>query len=107
MTVTLINTFVVPPEVEQEFVDTWRATVQHFTKAPGFIQTRLHRNTGLNDTTFRYVNVARWKSVEAYRAALEGFVPAGQRFPGVVAHPGLVDVVVDVTADARAEGSDA
>jgi heme-degrading monooxygenase HmoA len=100
MTITLINTFVVPAAVEAEFVATWRSTIDHFRTAPGFIETRLHRNTGLQDTTYGYVNVARWESVAAYRAVFEDFVPAGQRIPGVVAHPGLFEVVAEVTAPA-------
>lgn len=98
MTVTLINTFVVPARVEAEFVATWRSTIDHFRTAAGFIDTRLHRNNGLKDTAYAYVNVARWESVEAYRAVFEDFVPAGQRIPGVVAHPGLFEVVAEVTA---------
>jgi heme-degrading monooxygenase HmoA len=97
MTVTLINTFVVPAEVEAEFVATWRGTIDHFATAPGFIDTRLHRNTGGQDTAHDYVNIAHWESEAAYLAVFDGFVPAGQRIPGVLAHPGLFEVVAEVT----------
>ncbi|HYQ67606.1 antibiotic biosynthesis monooxygenase family protein [Actinophytocola sp.] len=52
MPVTLINSFTVPPDKEEEFLEVWRGTIDHFTTAPGFIHARLHRNTGLTDTTF-------------------------------------------------------
>jgi len=96
MPVTLINSFTVPPESEEEFLDAWRGTIDHFASAPGFIQARLHRNTGLNDTTFQYVNIALWEDVEAYRAVFRDFTPAGQRIPGVRAYPGLFEVYVEI-----------
>lgn len=96
MTVTLINSFTVPPERDEEFLRTWRATIDHFATAPGFLHARLHRNTGLNDTTFRYVNIALWADADAYRAVFRDFIPAGQRVPGVTAHPGLFEVCEEV-----------
>jgi heme-degrading monooxygenase HmoA len=96
MTITLINSFIVPPDKDEEFLATWHETIPHFTAAPGFVEGRLHRNTGLNDTTFRYVNVALWRSVEDYRAAFRDFVPAGRRVPGIRAHPGLFEVAAEV-----------
>ena len=98
MSLTLINSFVVPLEQEDEFVKTWRETVEHFVDLPGFIETKLHRNTGLNDKTFLYVNVALWENDELYHAAFESFIPAGQRIPGVQSHPGLYEVVIEVKA---------
>jgi Uncharacterized enzyme involved in biosynthesis of extracellular polysaccharides len=105
MTVTLINNFIVPPEKEEEFLETWRDTISHFLDAPGFIETRLHRNTGLNDLTFQYVNVAVWESVEAYRAAFRDFIPAGKRVSGVQAHPGLFEVCLEVTGPHRLQAT--
>lgn len=96
MTVTLTNSFTVEAGKEEEFLQAWHATIEHFATAPGFIQTRLHRNTGLNDTTFQYVNVAVWENVEAYRAVFRDFTPAGQRIPGVKAYPGLFEVLIEV-----------
>ncbi|MFD9700951.1 antibiotic biosynthesis monooxygenase family protein [Lentzea sp. NPDC059081] len=91
-----MNGFTVPPEVDDDFLAAWRGTIDHFASAPGFVQARLHRNTGLNDTTFQYVNIALWEDAESYRAVFRDFVPAGQRIPGVTAHPGLFDVLVEV-----------
>ena len=97
MPVTLINSFTVPPDKEEEFLETWRSTIGHFTAAPGFVQARLHRNTGLNDTTFQYVNIALWEDADAYRAVFQNFTPAGQRIPGVRAYPGLFEMYLEVS----------
>ncbi|WP_433513175.1 antibiotic biosynthesis monooxygenase family protein [Nonomuraea sp. CA-143628] len=96
MTITLINSFTVPPDKEEEFLQTWRGTIDHFAGAPGFIQARLHRNTGMNDSTFQYVNIALWEDVETYRAVFRNFTPAGQRVDGVKAYPGLFEVCAEV-----------
>ncbi|MEU9455032.1 antibiotic biosynthesis monooxygenase family protein [Streptomyces sp. NPDC048277] len=101
MPITLVNSFTVPPDKEQAFLHAWHSTIDHFATAPGFLQTRLCRNTGLNDTTFRYVNVALWEDVDAYRAAFRDFTPAGQRIPGVKAYPGLFEVIVEVNGASR------
>jgi heme-degrading monooxygenase HmoA len=93
--ITLINSFTVPAGKEEEFLQAWRDTIDHFATAPGFIQARLHRNTGLNDTTFQYVNIALWEDAETYRTAFRDFTPAGQRVPGVKAHPGLFEVYAE------------
>ena len=96
MTITLINSFIVPEEKAEEFLEVWRAEIDHFRSQPGFLETKLHRNTGLKDQTFLYVNVALWENVDAYPAAFKGYVPAGQRVPGVTAHPGLFEVCIAV-----------
>jgi len=105
MPITLINSFVVPADQEDEFLRTWRDTIGHFTAAPGFIRTRLHRNTGLNDTTFQYVNVALWEDVESYRAVFRDFTPAGQRVSGVKAYPGLFEVYAEINAGDSGAGA--
>jgi quinol monooxygenase YgiN len=97
MPITLINSFIVPPDKEDDFLQTWRSTIDHFATAPGFIQARMHRNTGLNDTTFQYVNIALWEDAEAYHAVLRNFTPAGQRIPGVKACPGLFEIYAEVS----------
>ena len=100
------SALVVPAGVEEEFVTIWRSTIDQFATAPGFIATRLHHNTGLKDTAYGYVNVAHWESFEAYHAAFDGFTPAGQRIPGVVAHPGLFDVTAEITIPTAARDQD-
>lgn len=96
MTLTLINAFTVEPEREGEFLREWHAAIDHFAAIPGFLHARLHRNTGLNDTTFQYVNVALWADADSYRSAFVDYVPPGRRVPGVRAYPGLFEVCAEV-----------
>jgi len=51
MPVTLINTFKVPTEQEQEFLKRWNETTAVYARTPGFIETHLHRNTGVGNPT--------------------------------------------------------
>ena len=56
MPVKLINTFIVPKEQEEEFLKRWQETTVHFrTKTSGFIETHLHRNTGIGNLTFTFI----------------------------------------------------
>ncbi|MFG1605033.1 antibiotic biosynthesis monooxygenase family protein [Actinoplanes sp. NPDC049265] len=96
MPITLINSFAVEPEHEERFLAEWRGSIAHFAAAPGFLHARLHRNTGLTGTAFQYVNVALWADADSYRAVFEGYVPPGQRVPGVTAYPGLFEVLHEV-----------
>ena len=93
MSVTLINPFVVPADKEDEFLRDWKETAAKLSKASGFRSTRLHRNTGANDRTFLYINVAQWDSEDAYHAAFRDFTPSTRGIPGVKAHPGLFEVI--------------
>src|SRR4051794_14149190 len=65
--VTLMNSFLVPEGRDEAFVDLWTETSLYFRSQPGFLSLRLHR-AATPGTEFRYVNVARWASDEAYRA---------------------------------------
>lgn len=94
MPVTLINPFTVPEDQEAAFLERWRRTLEAFSRMPGFIEARLHRNTGGGDPTFRFVNVALWESAEALRAAAEAYRPTEADLPGVEAHPGIFESVV-------------
>jgi heme-degrading monooxygenase HmoA len=75
MTVTLINPFVIPTEREEEMLCIWKESSARLAKMPGFIETRLHRNTGEEDKTFLFINIALWESVEAYHAAFKDAPP--------------------------------
>jgi heme-degrading monooxygenase HmoA len=66
--VILINAFEVPPGADEDFVLGWEQGHDFLRAQEGFLSTRLHRS--LTPTVdFRYVNVARWASPEAFRAA--------------------------------------
>ena len=99
--VTLINSFVVEPSRDDEFVGLWTETSRYFREQPGFVALRFHRALRPG-ATYRYVNVATWESLEQFQAA-----HATQRFRDLVGQsgwsefpssPALYDVIVDHTA---------
>jgi heme-degrading monooxygenase HmoA len=91
--VALINLFEVPPAAEDEFLGDWDRARAFVRSSDGFIDTALHRSHD-RDADFRFVNIARFASVDAWRHLL-----ADPAFPGRVisfpAHPGLYDVVFE------------
>jgi len=66
--VTLINSFLVPPERDEVFEKLWTETSMYFRARPGFVSLRLHRAVSA-DAPYRWVNVANWESEAAFRAA--------------------------------------
>ena len=95
--VTLMNSFQVPSGQDEAFVDLWTQTSHYFRAQPGFRSLRLHR--ALLDTTYRFVNVANWDSIEQFRAAhatpeFRDVVgqPAWAQFPS---SPALYEVVTE------------
>src|SRR5688500_10252962 len=99
--VVLINPFEVAPEVaDREFLEGWQRAADYLQPQPGIIGTRLHRAAS-PDARFRFVNVAEWASLEAFRAAVssEGFrrIAGDNRSPN---QPALYQVVRSITADA-------
>ena len=93
MPVILINPFSVPRGKEDEFLAMWREIAERVKDAPGFIDTRMHRSLD-PDAEFRFVNVARWESAEAWRAAFAGFKQRDIGAP-VEAHPALYEIVAE------------
>ena len=96
MAVTLINTFIVPEDKEAEFLEHWKTTSRVFAGRPGFVETHLHRNTGIGNGTFRFINIARWESAEAWRSNHSDYVPGEYSIPGVKGHPAIFKCVVDM-----------
>ena len=66
--VTLINLFSVPQEIEAEFVASWHKTAEQMKQQPGFIDTKLHRNLEA-DGKFQFINVAQWTTEEDFKKA--------------------------------------
>src|SRR3954449_2281673 len=102
--VTLINSFVVPEGREEAFQELWTATSSYFRAQPGYLSLRLHRALS-PDARYRFVNVARWSSLDDFQAA-----HATEKFRRVVSQPGwaefpsspaLYEVVVEDGADVR------
>jgi heme oxygenase (mycobilin-producing) len=92
VSVTLINIFEVPAGDEEEFIAAWEKTRNYLMTLPAHIETALHQS--LHDGEFRFVNIARWESEEAFNAAIgsEGFRDSAVdlRWP---MHPALYEVV--------------
>lgn len=101
MAVTLINTFIVPEDQDAEFLKRWKETTDVFSNTAGFIKTRLHRNTGVGDGTFRFINIAHWESAEAWRSTHAGYTPGESLIPGVKGHPAIYEAVIDVEYQGR------
>jgi len=95
MSVTLLNVFVVPEASEAEFLRNWRETTAHFSKHPGFIETHLHRNTGVGNQSFRFINIATWESAEAWRSTHAEYTPGEYSVAGVQGHPAIFASVID------------
>lgn len=66
--VTLMNSFSVPPDRDEDFHALWERTSHYFVRQPGFRSLRLHRAVS-DDAAYRWVNVATWESEQHFRAA--------------------------------------
>ncbi len=104
MAVTLINVFNVPADKEKEFLENWRRTAEFFSKRDGFIETHLHRNTGVGNQTFQFVNVARWKDANAWSGNHDDYKPTEYEIPGVKGHPAIFQTAINVYSDDYPEG---
>ena len=99
MPVTLINVFIVPADKHDEFLSHWTRTTEVFRKKPGFIETHLHRNTGVGNGTFQFVNIAKWESAEAWRAIHDDYSPTEYRIEGVKGHPAIFEAIHNIVYD--------
>ena len=68
--VVLLNSFVVPPECDDDFLALWTRTSHFFRRQPGFVSLHLHRAVSPN-AHFRYVNVATWESAADFQRPYE------------------------------------
>ena len=96
MAVTLNNVFIVPGDKEEEFLANWRQTAAHFQKTDGFIECHFHRNIGVGNGTFKFINIAKWESAEAWRVAHEDYPPTEYHIDGVKGHPAIFESIVDL-----------
>lgn len=66
--VVLINAFEVPQGEDEVFLEHWERARDFLSTQEGYLSTHLHRS--LSPTAdFRFVNVARWHSAQAFQAA--------------------------------------
>jgi heme-degrading monooxygenase HmoA len=103
MSVQLINPFVVPADKEEEFLKAWKETTQIFSTNPGFIETYLHKNIGVGDSMFLYINVAIWESAEAWDSSHGSYKPKEESIPGVEHHPGIFEEAIHVKGTHKAK----
>lgn len=97
MAVTLLNVFIVPEGKEEEFLANWKKTATHFsTHGTGFVETHLHRNTGVGNGTFQFINIARWKSADDWRNSHDEYRPTEYDIEGVKGHPAIFEDVVNL-----------
>ena len=101
MSLTLINLFTVPAEEADAFAERFKTIAERFADAPGFGGTELHRNSGVGDPSYSFVNIAKWESAEAWRAALPKILAgAGGVSLGVVPKAALYESVFRIEAAA-------
>lgn len=97
MAATLINVFMVPQDKLDEFLMHWKKTCAYFEEhAPGFIETHLHRNVGVGNQSFQFINIARWESGEAWRSSHDLYRPTEYDIEGVKGHPAIFEDVVNI-----------
>ena len=91
--VVLINAFEVPPDGDNAFLANWEVSRDFLRTQPGYLDTRLHRSLSA-DTEFRFVNIGRYTSPQAFQAAIgqPGFRQAAAAIQHR-AHPSLYQVV--------------
>ena len=99
MSLTLINLFTVPEDEAPAFLERFRATAERLAGIDGFEGTDLHRNAGIGDQTYRFVNIARWASAEAWQAALPQIMAGGGMGGGVVPKAALYESVFRVCGE--------
>lgn len=89
--VVLINAFEVPEAEDEAFLAGWERQRDLLSRQEGYLSTRLHRSLA-PDADFRFVNVARWESAQAFRDAISqpefSNAPVAFRF-----HASLYEVV--------------
>ncbi|PPR65017.1 MAG: hypothetical protein CFH08_01032 [Alphaproteobacteria bacterium MarineAlpha3_Bin7] len=96
MTATLINAFIVPADKEEEFLENWKKTTDYFSRRKGFIETLLHRNTGVGNQTFMYINLAKWENKEVWNQLHTEFKPTEYNIEGVKGHAACFEPVINV-----------
>jgi heme-degrading monooxygenase HmoA len=101
-TVVLINAFEVPPEADEPFVAGWERARDFLAGRDGFRSTALHRALR-PDAEFRFVNVARVDSPQAWKDAISDPAFPGGKMP-FRAHPSLYEVVHEDGAPDGTEG---
>ena len=90
----LINAFEVPEGSDEEFIAGWEAARDYLQEQPGYVDTSLHQAVSPG-ADFRFVNVARWASMEHFQASTQspGFREAAGNLAAFRSHPALYRVI--------------
>jgi quinol monooxygenase YgiN len=100
MSLTLVNLFTVPEGEADAFEARFKAVCEKLGGMPGFEGTELHRNAGVGDQSYAFVNIARWESADAWREALPKIMAQGGLFAGgVVPKAALYESVFRLAGD--------
>ena len=85
--VIIVNPIEVPVGREEEALAIWDQFAAYFREQPGYVNTRLHRTLDPN-AKFHFVNIAEWKSMEQFIAALHNdeIKAIGEGFPSEMPH---------------------
>ncbi len=68
--ITLINPFEVPADKLDATILMWEQARDFLQQQPGYISTALHQSLA-SDAQFRLINIAKWDSAEAFKAATQ------------------------------------
>jgi heme-degrading monooxygenase HmoA len=92
--VVLINAFEVPAADAEAFLAAWEKASDYLQSQPGYVDRALHQAVAPN-AEFQFVNIARWRTAEDFRAATQspGFREATADLAVYQSHPALYRVV--------------
>ena len=93
-TITLINPFEVPSEKLNETILMWEKARDFLQQEPGYISTALHQSLA-PDARFSLINIAKWESVETFKAATKKMQAEANlpRIEGVKGGPSLYTII--------------
>jgi heme oxygenase (mycobilin-producing) len=97
----LINAFEVPAGADDAFIAGWERSRDFLSAQDGYVDAALHRSLS-PEADYRFVNVAPFRSVDEWQAAIASPDFPGREMP-FAAHPSLYEVVREdpTPADAR------
>lgn len=91
--ITLVNVFVVPTDLTEQFLTVWREDAAFMKSSPGCIGTQLHQGTAGSQLM---VNVAVWESTAALHRAFSQpeFQASAAKYPDrIVAYPAILQKI--------------
>ena len=102
--VVLINAFVVPETLRDEYLTKYHAVMERLSVQPGFLGGGLHQALDPAKARFQFVNVNRWASANAFHAGIAAVNPTevfGDLTQHIEASPALFAVETAYPASGR------